>query len=85
MAYELFEVRTGENGLKPIYRLGRAPIGSLDAVRDEARSVLEKAFGEDGARKSANMKKLQEAVKNTWNEDGPARRDLRRFIATLPQ
>ena len=83
MAYELFEVRTGENGLKPIYRLGRAPVGTSDAVRDEARSVLEKAFGEDGARKSANMKKLQGEVLRTWDEDGPAKKDLKRFIATL--
>ena len=55
----------------------------MDAVRDEARSVLEKAFGEDGARKSANMKKLQGEVLRTWDEDGPAKKDLKRFIATL--
>ena len=83
VAYELFEVRTGENGLKPIYRLGRAPVGTSDAVRDEARSVLEKAFGKEGARKSVNMRRLQEEVLRTWDEDGSARRDLKRFIATL--
>ncbi|KAK7682538.1 hypothetical protein QCA50_014338 [Cerrena zonata] len=85
VAYELFEVRTDPHGLKPIHRLGRAPIGTIEAAREEAHSVLDNAFGEDGSRKRANMKKLQQEVTNTWNEDGPARRDLRRFIATLPQ
>ena len=83
VAYELFEVRTEPYGLKPIHRLGRAPIGTIEAVRDEAHTVLTNAFGEDGARKRGNMKKLQEAVLSSWNEDGRARRDLRRLIATL--
>lgn len=47
-------MRTGQDGLKPIHRLGRAPIGTIEAVHDEAHNVLAKAFGEDGARKRAN-------------------------------
>ena len=83
VAYELFEVRTGENGLKPLHRLGRAPIGTLDAVRDETRVVLEKAFGEDGARKRANLEKLQEVISGSWDEGWPAKKDMRRFVSTL--
>ncbi|KAK7681776.1 hypothetical protein QCA50_015123 [Cerrena zonata] len=85
VAYELFEVRTEPYGLKPILRNGKTPIGTVEAIREEACSVLGNAFGEDGVRKRANIKKLQEAVLNTWSENGPARRDLRRFVATLPK
>lgn len=85
VAYELFEVRTEPYGLKPIHRLGKAPLGTIEAVCDEARTILDSAFGEDGARKRANMRNLQAAVLNTWSENGPARRDLRRFVATLPK
>ena len=69
VAYELFEVRTGEYGLKPIHRLGRAPIGTIEAVREEAHDILEKAFGEDGARKRASMKVLSEKIGRAWDED----------------
>ena len=83
VAYELFEVRTGENGLKPIRRLGRAPVGTIEAVREEAHTVLDKAFGADGAGKRANAQALAREAAKAWDEEGPARRDLRRFVATL--
>lgn len=83
VAYELLEVRTGERGLKPLYRTGRAPLGTLEAVREEASIVLEKAFGDDGLKKRANLKKLQEAILSTWNEDGSSRRDLDRLVASV--
>ena len=76
-------MRTGEYGLKPIHRLGRAPIGTIEAVREEAHDILEKAFGEDGARKRANMKLLSQKVGKAWDDDGLAKGELRRFIATL--
>ena len=69
--------------MKPIHRLGRAPVGTIEAVREEAHTVLDKAFGEDGARKRANAQSLAREIAKAWNEDGPARRDLRRFLATL--
>ena len=83
VSYELFEVRTGEYGLKAVHRLGRAPIGTLEAVREEAHDVLDKAFGEDGARKRANIKLLSQRIRKAWDESGSARRELCRFIATL--
>ncbi|CAL1707824.1 unnamed protein product [Somion occarium] len=83
IAYELFEVGTEPWGLKELHRTGKAPTGTLDAVREEARFVLDKAFGEDGASKRANMKPLQDAVSKTWEQGGPARRDLERLVASL--
>lgn len=72
IAYELLEVRTGE-GLKPIYRTGKTPTGTLEAVRAEANAVLEKAFSEDGERRRANMRTLKEASLGLWKEGGTAR------------
>ena len=69
--------------MKPIHRLGRPPIGTLEAVREEAHDILKKAFGEDGARKRANLKLLSQKIRKAWEDDGIAKRELRRFIATL--
>lgn len=82
VAYELLEVRTG-NGLKPILRTGKAPLGTLDAMKAEAREVLDKAFGEDGARKRANVKKLQKKIDSAWDKGGSADVDMGRFLSIL--
>ena len=77
VAYELIEVRTGERGLQPIHRLGRAPVGTVQAVREEATLVLDKAFGEDGESKRANILKLREQVLTAWDVGGSGHRDLK--------
>lgn len=82
VAYELFEVRIG-NGLKTIYRTGKTPVGTLDALRAEAHEVLDKAFGEDGARKRANMKELQAKVHSAWDKGGSADVDMEKLLDTL--
>ena len=82
VAYELFEVRTG-NGLKPIFRTGKTPTGTPEAVRAETRDTLEKAFGEDGARKRMNVKKLKERFDVAWNEGGPATVEMRALLDSL--
>ena len=71
VAYELIEVRNGD-GLKPILRNGRTPVGTVEAVRKEVAEVLENAFGLDGERKRANMQKLREAMAAGWKEGGSA-------------
>ncbi|OSD03899.1 glycosyltransferase family 1 protein [Trametes coccinea BRFM310] len=87
-AYELLEVRTGL-GLKPLCRNGKAPAGTLDAVRAEARDVLVRAFGEEGKGKRANALQLRDAVRAEWEEPvgegegGASWRDFRAFVATL--
>lgn len=83
VAYELLEVRTGHNGLKPLYRTGKAPVNTLDALKAEAREVLDKAFGVDGVRKRANMKKLHAEVLVAWEKGGSAEVDLSRFLEGL--
>lgn len=82
VAYELIEVRTG-NGLKPRLRTGKAPAGTLDALKAEARDILDKAFGEDGARKRANVKKLQAKIDSAWEKGGSAEVDMGQLFNTL--
>ncbi|GJE88818.1 glycosyltransferase family 1 protein [Phanerochaete sordida] len=71
IAYELFEVRTGP-GLKPVHRTGKAPVGTLDAVRAEAAAVLARAFGDDGAQKRERVRRLREAMLEPWQPGGAA-------------
>ncbi len=82
VAYELLEVRTGQ-GLRPIFRTGKAPTGTLDAVRAEARDVLARAFGEEGAQMRARLVALRERVNGSWAEGGASRKDMEAFVATL--
>ena len=80
VAYELFEVRTGEHALKPICRNGYKPSGTPEAVRAELKDVLQKAFGEDGKRKRANLEKLQKATLEAWAPGGSSWRETERFL-----
>ena len=80
--YELMEVRTGP-GLLPILRSGRKAIGTVDAIRAEARSVLTRAFSADGAEKRANVEKLQRALLGEWEHGGAARADVIAFLEAL--
>ena len=82
IAYELLEVRTGY-GLKPIYRTGAAPVGTTEAVKDEARRVLMSAFGEDGKEKRARLADLREAVLGEWKEGGASWKDVNDFLDSL--
>ncbi|EIW63121.1 UDP-Glycosyltransferase/glycogen phosphorylase [Trametes versicolor FP-101664 SS1] len=82
IAYELIEVRTAL-GLHAIYRNGRTPVGTLDAVQVEVRDVLAKAFGADGAQKRARLLALREKVGRDWEEGGPSLRDVTAFLQSL--
>ena len=78
----MMEVRTGP-GLLPILRTGRKAIGTVDAIRAEARSVLTKAFGANGAEKRANVEKLQGALLGEWEDRGAALADAMAFLEAL--
>ncbi|PIL32319.1 hypothetical protein GSI_05565 [Ganoderma sinense ZZ0214-1] len=82
IGYELLEVRTG-HGLKPIYRTGRTPLGTVDAIRAEVREVLQDAFGEDGARKRERLVEMRRVVNSQWDEGGASRRDVVAFLDSL--
>jgi len=82
VAYELFEVRTG-HGLRPVHRLGRSPEGTTYAIREEASAILEKAFGENGKQKRANMKILQKQVLGARLKDATSNQDLRALVESF--
>ncbi|KAI0631466.1 UDP-Glycosyltransferase/glycogen phosphorylase [Trametes polyzona] len=83
IGYELIEVRTGEAGLHPIYRNGRKPVGTLDALKEEACEVLAKAYGPDGEEKRKRLAALTKAVNSQWEEGGAALRDVKAFLESL--
>ena len=83
VAYELFEVRTGEHALRPICRNGYQPIGTPEAIRAELTRVLEMAFGEDGKRKRANVEKLQKATLEAAAPGGSSWTETERFLEYL--
>lgn len=83
VAYELLEVRTGAWDHKPVYRTGNSPKCTLDAVRAEAHAVLERAFGEDGARKRVNILKLRKTALELWKEGGAARASAEQLLDSI--
>ncbi|KAI0779720.1 UDP-Glycosyltransferase/glycogen phosphorylase [Fomes fomentarius] len=82
IGYELLEVRTGP-GLKPIYRTGYTPKGTIEAIQAEVREVLAKAFGEDGAKKRARLEELRKKVTTEWEDGGSSKRDVSAFLDSL--
>ncbi len=83
VGYELIEVRTGTAGRHTIYRNGRTPSGTIEAIKDEARDVLAKAYGPDGAEKRQRLVALQHAITHEWEEGGAALRDVKAFLEYL--
>ncbi|TFK85644.1 glycosyltransferase family 1 protein [Polyporus arcularius HHB13444] len=81
-AFELIEVRHGA-GTGKIYRNGRVPVATVDAVKAEMRDVLERAYGEEGARKRANLLSLRKTLQAAWSENGIARREVESFLDEL--
>ncbi|KAI0821625.1 UDP-Glycosyltransferase/glycogen phosphorylase [Trametes gibbosa] len=79
IAYELIEVRHGI-GLGKIYRNGYTPVGTIDAVKEEVRGVLDQAFGADGAEKRARLQALRHTLQAAWGEDGVARHETIAFF-----
>ncbi|GJJ12768.1 hypothetical protein Clacol_007013 [Clathrus columnatus] len=78
VAYELMEVRT-KNGLKPLYR-GITPRGTMDAIEEEFRDILQKLHGSDGEEKRNNAQEFQRKFQTLWEEKGESRKELLRFI-----
>ncbi|KAM5544731.1 hypothetical protein V8D89_001629 [Ganoderma adspersum] len=86
IGYELIEVRSGRHGLKPIYRARAAPLATVDAIRADARGVLQNEFVEHGARKGERLVEKRRAVSGQWdNSEGGAasRRDAVMFLDSL--
>lgn len=82
VAYELIEVRNG-SGLGPIYRNGKKPTGTIDAVKAEMHDVLDRAFGEDGTKKRESVRALQKTLRAAWSDDGTARKEVESLLDEL--
>ncbi|CDO71485.1 Glycosyltransferase Family 1 protein [Trametes cinnabarina] len=87
VAYELLEVRHG-HGLGRIYRTGYTPVGTVEAVRNEVRDVLTRAFGADGEAKRGRVAELKDRLSDAWRkvgggekeEAGIGRREVEAFL-----
>ncbi|KAI5116762.1 hypothetical protein M0805_004979 [Coniferiporia weirii] len=80
VSYELFEVRTGSYGLRPVHRLGRSPVGTLEALREETRDVMMRAFGADGREKRRNAERIKDEISGSWAEGGYCWKEIRGLL-----
>ena len=78
--FELFQVRSGEAGLKPLHRNGITPAGTREAVGIEVRQTIDLCRGEKGQEIRSNAEKLKVEFAKAWNEDGVARQEILRFL-----
>lgn len=81
MAVELIEVRTSENGLKPLRRTGRAPKGTIEAVRAEIREVVDACRGPKGDVMRKNAQALKKQFADAWDAEGASRQDIRALLS----
>ena len=79
VAFELFQVRTGE-GLKLIHRNGLTPQGTRAAVGIELRHTIDLCHSEKGQELRRNAEKFRVMFMKAWEEDGAARREIRKFL-----
>ncbi|KAH9478360.1 UDP-glucosyltransferase 45 [Psilocybe cubensis] len=79
-AFELVEVRTGESGMKPMFRHGRKPQGTLEAVGAEIREVLDACRGEKGSVLRRNAEDMKLKFSKSWGPDGHSRRNFDDFL-----
>ena len=75
----MVEVRTGEEGLKPLYR-GVTPTGTDEAIAAEARTIIRNARGSEGEKKRQNAELIKDEWRKEWEEGGDALRDLRKLL-----
>lgn len=81
--YELLEARQ-DVALRPMHRLGgKAPSGTIEALKKEAIDVFTKARGADGELKRANAQKLGKQFADLWEKDGFGWKELQRFADIL--
>jgi hypothetical protein len=83
VAYQLFEVRTGMHGLRPICRNGKTPEGTIESVKREFNEVLEMMRGEDGARKRSNVQRIRDLLVASGEDGGQGRQALLNLIKDL--
>jgi hypothetical protein len=80
VAFELFQVRTGEKGLEPLARNGFAAEGTREAVGVEIRHTIDLCRSKKGQVMRSNAEQLKLKFAKAWEEDGTARQEIRKFI-----
>ena len=80
VAFELVQVRTGETGLKPMHRNGITPEGTREAVGIEIRQTIDLCRGEKGQELRRNAEQFKVKFAEAWEENGTARKEVRRFL-----
>ncbi|KAF8908227.1 hypothetical protein CPB84DRAFT_213525 [Gymnopilus junonius] len=80
VAIELIEVRSGEHGLKPLYRNGRTARGTREAVGIEIREVLDTCRSHKGEQMRTNARGMKQRFAEAWDNDGLSRKELRAFL-----
>ena len=80
VAFELFQVRTGDDGLKPLARNGRAAEGTREAVGIEIRQTIDLCRSEKGQEMRSNAEQLKVKFAQAWGKDGMARQEIRKFL-----
>ena len=69
VAFQMVEIRTGEDGLKPLYR-GVTPTGTDSAVATEVRTIIRNARGSEGKKKRRNAELIKDKWRKEWEEGG---------------
>ncbi|KAF8919027.1 hypothetical protein CPB85DRAFT_1430178 [Mucidula mucida] len=80
--YELEQVRAGALGLQKRKSNGRTPVGTMDAVVDEAKRVFTKAFFDEKERaeKFAVADKLKKELDDAWAKGGISATQVEQFL-----
>ncbi|ESK90158.1 hydroquinone glucosyltransferase [Moniliophthora roreri MCA 2997] len=82
-AFELIEVRTGENGTKRPYRCGPdgpSPRFTVESAKEEFRNVLKSIRGEEGQIVRSNFVRIAEEAAKAWDNGGEAREQLEALL-----
>ena len=80
VAFELIEVRTGPDGLKPMLRNGLAAKGTREAAGKEFREVIDACRGKQGDELRGNAQEMKRKFEKAWEDDGEAKRELKEFL-----
>ncbi|KAH9476237.1 UDP-glycosyltransferase 84A1 [Psilocybe cubensis] len=82
VAFELIEVRTGPNGMKPLLRSGHKASGTREAVGVEIRRVIDLCRGDQGKELRQNAMELKTELSKSWDENGISKKEMKRFAET---
>ena len=80
VAFELFQVRTGQGLKGPVARNGLVLEGTRHAVGIEIQQTIDLCRSEKGKELRSNAEKIKVKINKAWEEDGAARQEIRNFL-----